>query len=45
MAETFATVALCPWEALRIRMVAQPDFAPNTIAGLSRIFQQEGLFG
>jgi solute carrier family 25 phosphate transporter 3 len=47
MAEVLATTALCPWEALRIRMVGQPDiYARNGILkSLTMIYSQEGLNG
>jgi len=42
-AEFFASVALCPLEATRIRMVSQPGFANSLIGGLSKIASQEGV--
>lgn len=33
----------CPFEAVRIRTVAQPDFASNSIETLKRILREEGL--
>jgi len=44
-AEFIGTVCLCPWEALRIRNVSQPDFANNFAAGMTRMFREEGLYG
>lgn len=44
-AEVIATTALCPWEAIRIRMVSQPDFAKSTFGGLHKIYSAEGLMG
>jgi len=45
MAETIASVALCPWEALRIKMVDQPSFATNMVDGMRKIHRSEGLLG
>ena len=33
---------LCPFEAVRIRQVAQPDFAPNAGGVLTRLVKEEG---
>jgi len=45
-AELLADVALCPWEAVKVRMqTAATPFASNAMAGLSRISAQEGLSG
>jgi hypothetical protein len=43
--ETVASIALCPWEATRIRTVANPNFRVNVFGGVARIYEQEGLFG
>lgn len=41
-----ASVMLCPMEALRIRMVADPDFAPNGfLQGGHQILRREGVAG
>ena len=41
-----ASFMLCPMEALRIRMVAEPDFAPNGfVEGGRKILQREGIAG
>ena len=45
LAETIATVALCPFEAARIKMVTQPNFAKGMLSGMARIHQAEGMFG
>jgi solute carrier family 25 phosphate transporter 3 len=46
VAGTAASVALCPMEALRIRMVSEPDFAPKGfIQGGRRMIRREGVFG
>ena len=36
-AELFGTSALCPFEAARIRMVAEPDFAPSLLAAMRKL--------
>jgi len=45
MAETIASVCLCPWEALRIKMVGDPSFATGVVDGFSKIGKAEGLMG
>jgi solute carrier family 25 phosphate transporter 3 len=47
MSEVLATTALCPWEALRIRMVGQPNVygKSGVIRSFSMIYSQEGLGG
>lgn len=47
MAEILATTALCPWEALRIRMVSQSDVYTRVgiLKSLLTIYSQEGLNG
>jgi hypothetical protein len=44
-AEFFASVALCPLEATRIRLVSQPSFATGLVGGFSKIAKQEGFGG
>jgi solute carrier family 25 phosphate transporter 3 len=46
-AETIASLVLCPFEAIRIRMVAKPqDYAAaGLFGGLKKMFQNEGLSG
>lgn len=44
-AEFFADIALCPLEATRIRLVAQPTFATGLITGLTKIIKLEGVHG
>lgn len=44
-AEFFASVALCPLEATRIRLVSQPGFASGLVGGFSKIAKNEGLGG
>ena len=45
LAETIATVALCPFEAVRIKLVTQPGFATGMFSGMSKIHRLEGTFG
>lgn len=42
-AEFFASIALCPLEATRIRLVSTPGFANGLIGGFSKIFKTEGI--
>jgi solute carrier family 25 phosphate transporter 3 len=42
-AEFFASIALCPLEATRIRLVSQPGFASGLIGGFSKILKTEGI--
>lgn len=44
-AETIASIVLCPFEALRIRNVARPDYASNMFKGFARMYAEEGLNG
>mmetsp|Transcript_6363 Transcript_6363/g.8850 ORF Transcript_6363/g.8850 Transcript_6363/m.8850 type:complete len:326 (+) Transcript_6363:205-1182(+) len=45
LAEGIASVALSPFEALRIRNVARPDYCKNMMDGLSRMYAEEGFNG
>jgi len=45
VAGAIAAVVLCPAEEVRIRMVADPDYAPNAAAALGRISREKGPFG
>ncbi|KAK0561717.1 mitochondrial phosphate carrier protein [Tilletia horrida] len=45
IAEVFATMALTPLEAARIRMVSERGFASNLFGALSKMTAQEGLGG
>lgn len=41
-----ASIMLCPMEALRIRLVAEPDFAPDGwVQGGYRMLRSEGVYG
>lgn len=42
-AEFFASIALCPLEATRIRLVSQPGFASGLVSGFSKIVRTEGV--
>ncbi|KAI1334334.1 putative mitochondrial phosphate carrier protein [Xylariaceae sp. FL0016] len=42
-AEFFASVALCPLEATRIRLVSTPGFASGLVGGFSKILKNEGI--
>ncbi len=45
-AELIGDVALCPWEALKVRMqTATTPFATSTVSGFIKIKQAEGLGG
>jgi solute carrier family 25 phosphate transporter 3 len=44
-AEVIADVALCPWEAVKVRVQTQPGFAKGLTDGLPKIYNAEGLAG
>lgn len=45
-AEFFADIALCPLEAVKVRMqTTMPPFANGTVDGLSKIVSKEGVGG
>ncbi|SMR49784.1 unnamed protein product [Zymoseptoria tritici ST99CH_3D1] len=44
-AEFFASVALCPLEATRIRLVSDKTFASGLVTGFTKILKTEGLGG
>uniref|UniRef100_A0A5B7BFR2 Uncharacterized protein n=1 Tax=Davidia involucrata TaxID=16924 RepID=A0A5B7BFR2_DAVIN len=44
-AEVIANVALCPFEAIKIRVQAQPHFAKGLIDGFPKLYASEGLLG
>lgn len=44
-AEFFASVALCPLEATRIRLVSDKQFASGLVSGFTKILKTEGLGG
>ncbi|CAB9523213.1 substrate carrier family protein N [Seminavis robusta] len=43
VASALGAVLSCPFEAVRIRTVAQPDFAPNSIEVFTKMLQEEGI--
>jgi len=43
-ASFIGSFVICPFEAVRIRSVAQPNFADNIVGVLSRIVEEEGVF-
>ncbi|KAM3572443.1 hypothetical protein VYU27_005570 [Nannochloropsis oceanica] len=43
MADVIASTALCPLEATRIRLVADPGFAHGTLDGLANLIGKEGV--
>lgn len=43
LAEVFASIALCPLEATRIRLVSDRTFATGLVSGMGKIASQEGL--
>ncbi|KAL6080173.1 mitochondrial phosphate carrier protein [Balamuthia mandrillaris] len=44
-AEVIGTAVLCPWEALRIKKVSQPDYCRGILDGLIKIGRTEGMNG
>jgi solute carrier family 25 phosphate transporter 3 len=45
-AEFFADIALCPFEAIKVRMqTTMPPFATGTFDGFNRITSKEGTAG
>lgn len=44
-AEVFANVALCPFEAIKVRVQAQPHFAKGLADGFPKLYASEGLRG
>lgn len=44
-AEVFANIALCPFEAVKVQVQAQPHFAKGLLDGFPKLFASEGLFG
>lgn len=45
IAEFFGDIALCPFEATRIRLVAQPDYAKGLVSATLRMGREEGMAG
>ena len=44
-AEVFANLALCPFEAIKVRVQAQPHFAKGLLDGFPKLYASEGLHG
>lgn len=44
-AEVFANLALCPFEAVKVRVQAQPSFAKGLIDGFPKLYATEGARG
>ncbi|XP_017982662.1 PREDICTED: mitochondrial phosphate carrier protein 1, mitochondrial isoform X1 [Theobroma cacao] len=44
-AEVFANVALCPFEAVKIRVQAQPHFAKGLLDAFPKLYSSGGVFG
>lgn len=44
-AEVIANVALCPFEAIKVRVQAQPPFAKGLGDGVPKLYASEGLRG
>ena len=42
-AEFFASIALCPLEATRIRLVSDKNFAKGLVGGFTKILRTEGV--
>jgi solute carrier family 25 (mitochondrial phosphate transporter), member 3 len=42
-AEFFASIALCPLEATRIRLVSEPTYANGLVGGFTKILSTEGI--
>ena len=42
-AEFIAEIFLCPLEATRIRLVSNPQYAPNMAAAMSKMASEEGV--
>ncbi|GAM27200.1 hypothetical protein SAMD00019534_103750 [Acytostelium subglobosum LB1] len=45
VAETIGDIALCPFEAVRIRQVSDPKFASAMLPAFNKIYQSEGIKG
>ncbi|OVA01456.1 Mitochondrial substrate/solute carrier [Macleaya cordata] len=44
-AQVFADVALCPFEAIKVRIQAQPNFGKGLLDGFPKLYATEGAFG
>ncbi|XP_057805884.1 mitochondrial phosphate carrier protein 1, mitochondrial [Salvia miltiorrhiza] len=44
-AQVFADVALCPFEAVKVRVQSQPSFANGLADGFPKVYAKEGFYG
>lgn len=44
-AEFFADIALCPMEAVKVRIQTQPGWANNLREGMPKLYSEEGVWG
>ncbi|KAK9944419.1 hypothetical protein M0R45_009989 [Rubus argutus] len=44
-AQVFADIALCPFEAVKVRVQTQPRFAKGLVDGFPKLYSTEGLAG
>ncbi|KAL3731018.1 hypothetical protein ACJRO7_027963 [Eucalyptus globulus] len=44
-AQVFADMALCPFEAVKVRVQTQPSFAKGLVEGIPKLYRTEGLSG
>lgn len=44
-AQLFADVALCPFEAVKVRVQSQPKFAKGLMDGFPRLYSTESVLG
>ncbi|CAL5402364.1 unnamed protein product [Camellia sinensis] len=44
-AQVFADMALCPFEAVKVRVQTQPNFAKGLLDGFPKLYASEGLSG
>lgn len=44
-AQVFADIALCPFEAVKVRVQTQPHFAKGLSDGFPKVYKTEGLAG
>ncbi|CAN6688312.1 unnamed protein product [Malus baccata var. baccata] len=44
-AQVFADVALCPFEAIKVRVQTQPYFAKGLVDGVPKLYSTEGIAG
>ncbi|XP_042040477.1 mitochondrial phosphate carrier protein 1, mitochondrial-like isoform X1 [Salvia splendens] len=44
-AQVFADIALCPFEAVKVRVQSQPSFANGLADGFPKVYSKEGFYG